>query len=70
MVKVSTYFAMTFAAFLFWESMDKVHVWNALHQDEKVRFQFSELGFRFNYVALVFFNRAIVPSFLSFVLFL
>ncbi|KMZ72746.1 hypothetical protein ZOSMA_15G00840 [Zostera marina] len=35
MVKVSTYFAMTFGAFLFWESMDKVHVWNALHQDEK-----------------------------------
>jgi hypothetical protein len=36
MVRVATYFAMTFGAFLFWESMDKVHVWIALHQDEKV----------------------------------
>ncbi|XP_038984271.1 uncharacterized protein LOC120111367 [Phoenix dactylifera] len=35
MVKVATYFAMTFGAFLFWQSMDKVHVWIALHQDEK-----------------------------------
>ncbi|XP_062149847.1 uncharacterized protein LOC133858398 [Alnus glutinosa] len=35
MVKVSTYFAMTFGAFLFWQSMDKLHVWIALHQDEK-----------------------------------
>ncbi|XP_047055176.1 uncharacterized protein LOC124661985 [Lolium rigidum] len=35
MVRVATYFAMTFGAFLFWESMDKVHVWIALHQDEK-----------------------------------
>lgn len=35
MVKVSTFFAMTFGAFLFWETMDKVHVWIALHQDEK-----------------------------------
>ncbi|KAH0450254.1 uncharacterized protein LOC110105159 [Dendrobium catenatum] len=35
MVKVATYFAMVFGAFLFWESMDKVHVWMALHQDEK-----------------------------------
>lgn len=36
MVKVATYFAMTFGAFLFWQSMDRVHVWIALHQDEKV----------------------------------
>ena len=36
MVRVATYFAMTFGAFLFWQSMDKVHVWIALHQDEKV----------------------------------
>ncbi|XP_042945830.1 uncharacterized protein LOC122279326 isoform X2 [Carya illinoinensis] len=36
MVKVSTYFAMSLGAFLFWESMDKLHVWIALHQDEKV----------------------------------
>ena len=36
MVRVATFFAMTFGAFLFWESMDKVHVWIALHQDEKV----------------------------------
>jgi len=26
---------MTFGAFLFWQSMDRVHVWIALHQDEK-----------------------------------
>ncbi|CAN1179517.1 hypothetical protein LINPERPRIM_LOCUS36626 [Linum perenne] len=35
MVKVSTYFAMTLGAFVFWQSMDKLHVWIALHQDEK-----------------------------------
>ncbi|XP_024023986.1 uncharacterized protein LOC112092311 [Morus notabilis] len=35
MVKVATYFAMSFGAFLFWQSMDKIHVWNALRQDEK-----------------------------------
>ncbi|OVA20540.1 hypothetical protein BVC80_1065g92 [Macleaya cordata] len=35
MVKVATFFAMTLGAFVFWESMDKVHVWIALHQDEK-----------------------------------
>ncbi|CAL0306547.1 unnamed protein product [Lupinus luteus] len=35
MVKVSTYFAMSFGAFVFWQTMDKVHVWIALHQDEK-----------------------------------
>uniref|UniRef100_A0A453G8D9 Uncharacterized protein n=1 Tax=Aegilops tauschii subsp. strangulata TaxID=200361 RepID=A0A453G8D9_AEGTS len=38
MVRVATFFGMTFGAFLFWESMDKVHVWIALHQDEKRRF--------------------------------
>ncbi|CAH2065989.1 unnamed protein product, partial [Thlaspi arvense] len=32
---VLTYFGMTLAAFAFWQSMDKVHVWIALHQDEK-----------------------------------
>ncbi|KAL9268137.1 hypothetical protein AKJ16_DCAP21328 [Drosera capensis] len=37
MVKVATYFGMTLGAFLFWETMDKVHVWIALRQDEKVR---------------------------------
>nr|DAD34385.1 TPA_asm: hypothetical protein HUJ06_005025 [Nelumbo nucifera] len=36
MVRVATYFAMTLGAFIFWQSMDKVHVWIALHQDEKV----------------------------------
>ncbi|PKA66106.1 hypothetical protein AXF42_Ash018395 [Apostasia shenzhenica] len=41
MVKVSTYFAMVFGAFIFWESMDRLHVWMALHQDEKVRFFLS-----------------------------
>ncbi|OAY34432.1 uncharacterized protein LOC110627792 [Manihot esculenta] len=35
MVKVATYFAMTLGAFIFWQSMEKVHVWIALHQDEK-----------------------------------
>ncbi|KAJ0989437.1 hypothetical protein J5N97_007793 [Dioscorea zingiberensis] len=35
MVKVASYFAMSFAAFLFWQSMDHLHVWIALHQDEK-----------------------------------
>lgn len=36
MVKVATYFAMTLGAFVFWQSMDKIHVWIALHQDEKM----------------------------------
>ena len=35
MVKISTFIAMTGAAFVFWQSMDKIHVWIALHQDEK-----------------------------------
>ncbi|KAK9108330.1 hypothetical protein Syun_024341 [Stephania yunnanensis] len=35
MVKVASYFAMTLGAFMFWKSMDKIHVWIALHQDEK-----------------------------------
>ncbi|GAB4829278.1 hypothetical protein Ancab_018946 [Ancistrocladus abbreviatus] len=35
MVRVATYFAMTLGAFIFWQSMDKVHVWIALRQDEK-----------------------------------
>lgn len=26
---------MTLGAFIFWQTMDKVHVWIALHQDEK-----------------------------------
>ncbi|GJM92135.1 hypothetical protein PR202_ga08569 [Eleusine coracana subsp. coracana] len=43
MVRVATYFAMTFGAFLFWQSMDKVHVWIALHQDEKVN-EFTALN--------------------------
>ncbi|GMP33418.1 hypothetical protein CsSME_00006744 [Camellia sinensis var. sinensis] len=34
MVKVATYFTMTLGAFVFWQSMDKIHVWIALHQDE------------------------------------
>ena len=41
MVRVATYFAMTLGAFVFWQSMDRVHVWIALRQDEKVRFLFS-----------------------------
>lgn len=43
MVKVATYFAMTLGAFVFWQTMDKVHVWIALHQDEKVDFPYSIL---------------------------
>ncbi|KAL8532767.1 hypothetical protein ACS0TY_009105 [Phlomoides rotata] len=35
MVKVATFFGMTLGAFLFWETMDKVHVYIALRQDEK-----------------------------------
>ncbi|KAJ8758835.1 hypothetical protein K2173_002614 [Erythroxylum novogranatense] len=35
MVKVASYFAMTLGAFMFWQTLDKVHVWIALHQDEK-----------------------------------
>ncbi|KAK9104288.1 hypothetical protein Scep_021132 [Stephania cephalantha] len=35
MVKMATYFGMTLGAFVFWQSMEKVHVWIALHQDEK-----------------------------------
>ncbi|KAK8943718.1 hypothetical protein KSP40_PGU019128 [Platanthera guangdongensis] len=41
MVKVATFFGMVFGAFLFWESMDKVHVWMALRQDEKVLFSLA-----------------------------
>ncbi|XP_042418491.1 uncharacterized protein LOC122006880 [Zingiber officinale] len=35
MVRVATFFAMSFGAFVFWQSMEKVHVWFALRQDEK-----------------------------------
>ncbi|TQD98840.1 hypothetical protein C1H46_015483 [Malus baccata] len=36
MVKdVATYFSMTLGAFVFWQSLDEVHVRIALHQDEK-----------------------------------
>ncbi|XP_073098900.1 uncharacterized protein [Elaeis guineensis] len=35
MVRVATYFMMSFRAFLFWQSMEKFHVWITLHQDEK-----------------------------------
>ncbi|KAJ9163832.1 hypothetical protein P3X46_023460 [Hevea brasiliensis] len=35
MVRVATFFGISFGAFLFWQSMDRVHVWIALHQDEK-----------------------------------
>ncbi|ERN13677.1 uncharacterized protein LOC18441923 [Amborella trichopoda] len=35
MVKVATFFAMTLGAFVFWESLDRLHVYMALHQDEK-----------------------------------
>nr|GMD95422.1 hypothetical protein DM860_007000 [Ipomoea batatas]GMD97866.1 hypothetical protein DM860_007000 [Ipomoea batatas]GMD98912.1 hypothetical protein DM860_007000 [Ipomoea batatas]GME19892.1 hypothetical protein DM860_007000 [Ipomoea batatas] len=35
MVKMGTFFAMSLGAFVFWHSMDKLHVWIALRQDEK-----------------------------------
>ncbi|XP_016899934.2 uncharacterized protein LOC103487730 [Cucumis melo] len=35
MVRVATFFAMSLGAFVFWQSMDKLHVWIALRQDEK-----------------------------------
>ncbi|KAJ0491086.1 hypothetical protein HanHA300_Chr12g0462931 [Helianthus annuus] len=35
MVNMTTFFGMSLGAFVFWQSMDKVHVWIALHQDEK-----------------------------------
>ncbi|CAN4124080.1 unnamed protein product [Withania somnifera] len=35
MVKVATFFAMSLGAFFFWQTMDRIHVWIALHQDEK-----------------------------------
>ncbi|KAL4193550.1 hypothetical protein AMTRI_Chr06g177310 [Amborella trichopoda] len=37
MVKVATFFAMTLGAFVFWESLDRLHVYMALHQDEKMK---------------------------------
>jgi hypothetical protein len=43
MVRVATFFGMSFGAFLFWQSMDKLHVWIALHQDEKVSLSLSPL---------------------------
>ncbi|KAL1338254.1 hypothetical protein HN51_032935 [Arachis hypogaea] len=46
MVKVATYFAMTLGAFIFWQSMDRVHVWIALHQDEKKERQEKEAEIR------------------------
>ncbi|KAF8664938.1 hypothetical protein HU200_054256 [Digitaria exilis] len=45
MVRVATYFAMSFGAFLFWQSMDRVHVWIALHQDEKCLYLYSVIIF-------------------------
>ncbi|KAG9152011.1 hypothetical protein Leryth_002263 [Lithospermum erythrorhizon] len=36
MVKMSSFLGMSLGAFIFWETMDKVHVWIALHQDEKL----------------------------------
>ncbi|EYU30602.1 hypothetical protein ABFS83_11G061900 [Erythranthe nasuta] len=46
MVKVATFFGMTFGAFLFWQTMDKVHVWIALHQDEKKERMEKEIEIR------------------------
>ncbi|KAL8137864.1 hypothetical protein V2J09_003865 [Rumex salicifolius] len=46
MVKVGTYFAMSLGAFVFWQSMDKVHVWIALRQDEKQEREEKEMQIR------------------------
>lgn len=43
MVKVSTFAAMTLGAFIILQSMDKLHVWIALRQDEKRERQMQEL---------------------------
>nr|ABK24944.1 unknown [Picea sitchensis] len=43
MVKVSTFAAMTLGAFIFLQSVDKLHVWIALRQDEKRERQMQEL---------------------------
>ncbi|CAI0547480.1 unnamed protein product [Linum tenue] len=48
MVKVSTYFLMSLGAFGFWQSMDKLHVWIALHQDEKVIYPSNTFLHRFH----------------------
>lgn len=48
MVKMASFFGMSLGAFVFWQSMDKVHVWIALRQDEKVVSPFFN-SFFFNY---------------------
>ncbi|KAH0675288.1 hypothetical protein KY285_023089 [Solanum tuberosum] len=35
MMKAATFFSMSVGAFVFWQTMDKIFVWIALHQDEK-----------------------------------
>ncbi|KAK1314601.1 hypothetical protein QJS10_CPA06g01264 [Acorus calamus] len=35
MVSMSSFLAMSAGAFLFWKSMDKLHVYMTLHYDEK-----------------------------------
>ncbi|XP_074295661.1 uncharacterized protein LOC141623451 [Silene latifolia] len=46
MVKMGTFLGMSLGAFAFWHSMDKVHVWIALHQDEKREREEKELEVR------------------------
>ncbi|KNA17044.1 hypothetical protein SOVF_083730 [Spinacia oleracea] len=46
MVKMGTFFGMSLGAFVFWQSMDKVHVWIALHQDEKKEREEREMEVR------------------------
>ncbi|XP_031387278.1 uncharacterized protein LOC116200584 [Punica granatum] len=36
LVRVASFFGMTIGAFVFWQFMDRVHSWIALHQDEKI----------------------------------
>ncbi|XP_074274364.1 uncharacterized protein LOC141598580 [Silene latifolia] len=46
MVKMGTFLGMSIGAFVFWQSMEKVHVWIALHQDEKREREEKEIEVR------------------------
>ncbi|KAL9241136.1 hypothetical protein vseg_015280 [Gypsophila vaccaria] len=46
MVKMGTFLGMSLGAFVFWQTMDKVHVWIALHQDEKREQEEKEMEIR------------------------
>ncbi|KAF9667957.1 hypothetical protein SADUNF_Sadunf15G0077000 [Salix dunnii] len=55
MVKVGSFFAMSVGAFIFWQTMDKIHVWNALRQDEKEgRKTIKRMKYPFNQVEWIY----------------